>query len=303
MVTILRKSPQLARLMLATRSDTSVVSLVAVVRSLPIQKSTITLPGSKGMQEVTTYSYKGRDLVRLHGGTTRLASNDFRGATSQNATAIMPVSFARTVAANLEEDPFVNTDELGDAIAQLEAMEFEIEMLDAEEEAAFSEWEGWYEGTLVVNDLNRSRTMIHPVAAVPCSNMKSISSNASNMAESCFDQHYAKALEVAGAHLAIRTAINGARTAFKDAWNAAGPGNQAVIVATVRTSAMFGWIGLGVITVGVVGYGVYLAYNCYSRSRGQAGWSPTDQRGSTVHLAAERSLIFRTSNEWRIFQT
>ncbi len=113
---------------------------------------------------------------------------------------------------------------------------------------------------------------------------------ATSFAMTCFDQHYEKVFAAAGFFAGIRPIISSARQAFTDAWNAAGPGNKAIIISTVRVSAMFGWIGLGVLGAATVGYGAYLAYQCYS-NRQRASWQAEPLAGPRLSgtLASRRA--------------
>ena len=113
---------------------------------------------------------------------------------------------------------------------------------------------------------------------------------ATSFAMTCFDQHYEKVFAAAGFFAGIRPIISSARQAFTRAWNAAGPGNQAIIISTVRVSQMFGWIGLGVLGAATVGYGAYLAYQCYS-NRQRASWQAEPLAGPRLSdtLASRRA--------------
>jgi len=188
----------------------------------------------------------------------------------QHESVFRPASF--TVSSAVEEDPFLNVDELGDGIAELEALESELMYIDHAEEMEFADWLEWKRSTEVSFERSETLPRWSTVARTNCASaVAAIPTSA--MAENCFDRHYEKVLAAGGGYGVIRASIAGARTAYTAAWNAAGPGAQVILVSSVRVAVMFGWIGAGVLAVGTVGYGAYLAHQCYS-NRNQASWSP-----------------------------
>ncbi len=292
---VVQSSPEVGRIISASRSDPSGRQLRAVLKSLPIVKSRELARVPDGLQEVTTYRYKGRDLVRLHGRRVANAASVLPQEVpgSELHSYFQPASLTRVTAVSQEEDPYLTVDELGDGVAELEAMEYEFDGVDIAEEYAFVDWEDWYDLQLVSAESAES-PLLRRVSNFNCdASVLAVARPASvTRAKSCFDAHFEKVAAAYGSGQMIRSAISGARAAYSVA--IAATGSNAVVVSTVRTSLMFGWIGVGALGVATISYGAYLAYQCYNESS-TVNWAPPAAKGSRPLQSAMRrdpSLAF-----------
>ena len=141
-----KRSPELGLILSAIKLNDE-RERVKRLRALPIQKSVDVIRGSTGPQLVSTYTYKGRVLVRVYGASMTSLNGehlprDRSGSFAPfGATTLRPTSFSASL--GKLDDGLASVDDLENAVVELSAMELEMDQAAYSEEMDQQDYEDW----------------------------------------------------------------------------------------------------------------------------------------------------------------
>lgn len=268
---MVKRSPEIGRILTAARTHASPVEFMEVMRSLPLTKSVELLSNSTGAQVVTTYHYKGRKLLKTHRQEIiQLGTRRTLPPTSPSGSAtpwrVLPATYlSRASELAVEDDTtLASLEQLEALMAHVDAVGYEMELLQEQEAIAWAEYEASFNVAERAPDASTDPRPIAPVKVLNCS---SPLSPAGAFELPCWAKHTVATVGL----LTSFAAYEPIRAEASAAWVARATA-QAVTTTVVRAAFLYTAAAGAFVVAGIA---VYEAVQC---SRGGGGtevdWTP-----------------------------